>query len=49
MRFASDGEVAKLAERALAEKLSRADIKKAITPGVLTTGESEFQSRDSAE
>lgn len=30
LRFASDGEVAKLAERALAEKLSRADIKKAI-------------------
>jgi len=30
LRFASDGEVGKLAERALAEKLSRADIKKAI-------------------
>ena len=30
LRFASDVEVAKLAERALAEKLSRADIKKAI-------------------
>jgi hypothetical protein len=30
LRFASDGEVANLAERALAEKLSRADIKKAI-------------------
>jgi hypothetical protein len=30
LRFASDAEVAKLAERALAEKLSRADIKKAI-------------------
>jgi hypothetical protein len=30
LRFASDGEVAQLAERALAEKLSRADIKKAI-------------------
>jgi hypothetical protein len=30
LRFASDGEVARLAERALAEKLSRADIKKAI-------------------
>jgi Family of unknown function (DUF6526) len=30
LRFASDGEVAKLAERALAEKLSRAGIKKAI-------------------
>ena len=30
LRFASDGEVAKLAERALNEKLSRADIKKSI-------------------
>jgi hypothetical protein len=30
LRFASDAEVSKLAERALAEKLSRADIKKAI-------------------
>ena len=30
LRFASDTEVAKLAERALNEKLSRADIKKAI-------------------
>jgi hypothetical protein len=30
LRFASDGEVARLAERALAEKLSRAEIKKAI-------------------
>jgi hypothetical protein len=30
LRFASDAEVAKLTERALAEKLSRADIKKAI-------------------
>ena len=30
LRFASDAEVAKLVERALAEKLSRADIKKAI-------------------
>jgi len=30
LRFASDAEVAKLAERALNEKLSRADIKKAI-------------------
>jgi hypothetical protein len=30
LRFASDTEVAKLAERALLEKLSRADIKKAI-------------------
>jgi hypothetical protein len=30
LRFASDGEVAGLAERALTEKLSRADIKKAI-------------------
>ena len=30
LRFASDVEVAKLAERALAEKLSAADIKKAI-------------------
>ena len=30
LRFASDAEVAQLAERALAEKLSRADIKKAI-------------------
>jgi len=30
LRFASDAEAAKLAERALAEKLSRADIKKAI-------------------
>ncbi len=30
LRFASDAEVAKLAERALSEKLSRADIKKAI-------------------
>jgi hypothetical protein len=30
LRFASDSEVAKLAERALNEKLSRADIKKAI-------------------
>lgn len=30
LRFASDAEVAKLAERALTEKLSRSDIKKAI-------------------
>jgi hypothetical protein len=30
LRFASDAEVAKLAERALNEKLSRSDIKKAI-------------------
>jgi len=30
LRFASDGEVAKLTERALSEKLSRADIKNAI-------------------
>jgi hypothetical protein len=30
LRFASDAEVAKLAERALNEKLSRADIKKSI-------------------
>src|SRR5271156_2959957 len=30
LRFASDGAVAKLAERALNEKLSRADIKRAI-------------------
>ena len=30
LRFASDAEVAKLVERALTEKLSRADIKKAI-------------------
>jgi hypothetical protein len=30
LRFASDGEVAKLVERALSEKLSPADIKKAI-------------------
>jgi hypothetical protein len=30
LRFASDGEVGKLAERALTEKLSRADIKKTI-------------------
>ena len=30
LRFASDAEVAKLAERALNEKLSRAEIKKAI-------------------
>ena len=30
LRFASDGAVPRLAERALAEKLSRADIKKAI-------------------
>lgn len=30
LRFASDAEVAKLVERALNEKLSRADIKKAI-------------------
>jgi hypothetical protein len=30
LRFASDAEVAKLAERALTEKLSQADIKKAI-------------------
>jgi hypothetical protein len=30
LRFASDAEVARLAERALTEKLSPADIKKAI-------------------
>jgi hypothetical protein len=30
LRFASDGEVAKLAERAMNEKMSRSDIKKAI-------------------
>jgi hypothetical protein len=30
LRFASDAEVPKLAERALAEKLSRADTKKSI-------------------
>ncbi|MGA8430430.1 MAG: DUF6526 family protein [Candidatus Sulfotelmatobacter sp.] len=30
LRFASDGEVSKLAERALNEKLARADIKKSI-------------------
>ncbi|MGA8214639.1 MAG: DUF6526 family protein [Candidatus Sulfotelmatobacter sp.] len=30
LRFASDGEVAKLTERTLSEKLSPADIKKAI-------------------
>jgi len=30
LRFASDAEVAKLTERALSEKLTRADIKKAI-------------------
>jgi len=30
LRFASDGEISKLVERALKEKLSRADIKKAI-------------------
>jgi hypothetical protein len=30
LRFASDAEVAKLAEHALNEKLSRADIKKSI-------------------
>jgi hypothetical protein len=30
LRFASDAEVSKLAERALNEKLSRADIKKSI-------------------
>lgn len=30
LRFASDAEVSKLTERALSEKLSRADIKKAI-------------------
>jgi hypothetical protein len=30
LRFASDAEAPKLAERALAEKLSRADIKKAV-------------------